>query len=95
MFKVDRKNLDVNDECVNKKYTKTTTVVEVVLVGVFVVNFEHVCSNSPEAYLGYCQTLTSIYFFKVDGGNTRTVREICFGQISHIVLVCSFLTWSR
>lgn len=38
MFKVDRKNLDVNDECVNKKYTKTTTVVEVVLVGVFVVN---------------------------------------------------------
>ena len=52
MFKVDRKNLDVNDECVNKKYTKTTTVVEVVLVGVFVVNFEHICSNSPEAYLG-------------------------------------------
>ena len=79
-------------------------LIEVVLAGIFVVNFEHVFNNSPEAYLRYCQTPTGIYLFKVDDENTRAICEICskltkktpkFEQIFHIVLVCSLLTLGR
>ena len=58
------------------KSTKTT-VIEVVLIGFFVVNFELICNNNPEAYLGYCETPTGICLFKVNNENTRAKCEIC------------------